>query len=329
VRLVQRAVLSLLALTLIGLPSTLPGSASAATGARSAAAVPCLADTVASFQGLAAAGQQVPKWRQHADTTPVTAKDLAALPAQETRPLVVNRKVRPKLASEVDIPTYVHVIKGKHKRERNPAGPKKVRALLRTLNLGMAGRQSKFAVGLRYRFRLKKINYRKNDRWYHASLFDRADRQEKRRLHRGNKRTLNLYITGGGRKGDPILGWSRFPWQYASSPKLDSVTVSVAAMRGGAATGYNLGDTVIHETGHWLGLYHTFQGGCGSQGDLVPDTPAEAEPSFDCDTTRDTCVDDPGLDPVHNFMDYSLDSCMNRFTAGQARRVDAAFAKWR
>ena len=102
----------------------------------------------------------------------------------------------------------------------------------------------------------------------------------------------------------------------------------MAALSGGRAVGYNLGDTVIHETGHWLGLFHTFQGGCGPQGDLVADTAAEAEPSFYCETTRDTCTA-PGRDPVRNFMDYSLDRCMSLFTPGQVRRMDAAYEKWR
>ncbi len=63
----------------------------------------------------------------------------------------------------------------------------------------------------------------------------------------------------------------------------------------------------------------------------MPDTNAEGEPSYYCETTRDTCEEKPGADPdpVRNFLDYSLDSCMNRFSKGQVRRMDAAYAKWR
>jgi len=335
VRLFQRAALSVLALAVVGLPagsageavaSTAAGPASASTAAgHSSAARPCVNRLAAGR----VAGRQVPKLRKLSDTSSVTAADLKALPLSHTRTAYVNREVRPRLAARVNIPVYVHVIKGKHRGERNPAGRRKVLGVLHTLNGGMSGSQSRFSTPLRYRFFLKKISYTKNDRWYHAYLFGARDRQAKRKLHRGNARTLNLYINGGGPKGTPVLGWARFPWQYHSTPALDGVTVNVAGLRGGAARGYNLNDTVIHETGHWLGLYHTFQGGCSAQGDLVADTPSEAEPSFRCDRRRDTCASDPGFDPVSNFMDYSLDLCMNRFSAGQVQRIDAAFVKWR
>jgi len=69
---------------------------------------------------------------------------------------------------------------------------------------------------------------------------------------------------------------------------------------------------------HWLGVYHTFQDGC-SPGDRVDDTPAEAEKNSGCDPSknRDTCPTAAGLDPIHNFMDYSDDVCMFTWTQGQ------------
>ena len=181
-----------------------------------------------------------------------------------------------RLAARVNIPVYAHVIKGKHRGERNPAGPRRVRALVATLNQGMAGGQSDLSTPLRYRFFVKKIDYTKRDGWYHAYLFGPRDQKAKRHLHRGNARTLNLYINGGGPRGTPVLGWARFPWQYQNTPLLDSVTVNVEAMRGGSARGYNLGDTVVHETGHWLGLYHTFEGGCSARGRPRPGHPGRA-----------------------------------------------------
>jgi hypothetical protein len=131
---------------------------------------------------------------------------------------------------------------------------------------------------------------------------------------------LNIYVNRTAVPGQVLLGFSTFPWQRAWRRGLDGVTVSDASLPGGQALGYNHGDTVIHETGHWLGLLHTFEGGCTEPNDLVKDTPAEGEPSITCEGVKDTC-DLPGDDPVHNFMDYAVDACMNQFTAGQVSRM--------
>ena len=319
---------SLVVLAVAATPALVGGPASAATGHTAAAVAPCLTDLVAP-SARTAASEDVPHWRGHSDHPKVTRADLAALPPVETTRRFHLRQVEPRLASRIWIPVYVHVIRGTHKGENLPAGPRKVKRLLRILNLGMAGDQSGRVVNTRYRFKLRKIDYTKRDGWHHAYFNGPRDQRAKKALHRGGAGTLNLYINGGGPKGYPVLGWSRFPWQYRGNPKLDGVSVNMASLPGGRASGYNRGDTVIHETGHWMGLFHTFQGGCGTQGDLVADTAAEDEPSYYCETRRDTCPAEAGLDPVRNFMDYSLDSCMNHFTLGQAQRMDSAFEKWR
>lgn len=320
----QRTLFLLVSIALTGVPLAFTSPASASPGASTAALVPCLTDLALR----ARQGGVVPAWRRHADTADVSQADLDALPARETRPGVVAREVEPQLPATVVIPVHVHVIKGRHKGERKPIGPRRAQNLITILNNGMAGKQSPLSAPTRYRFSLKKVDWTKRDGWYHAFFNGPRDRKMKHRLHRGNSRTLNLYINGGGPRDYPVLGYSRFPWQYAGAPYLDGVTINVDSLPGGRATNYNLGDTVIHETGHWLGLLHTFQGGCDGGGDLVTDTPAEAEPSFYCQTTRDTCPA-PGLDPVHNFMDYSQDACMDMLTPGQVRRIDTAFEKWR
>ena len=92
---------------------------------------------------------------------------------------------------------------------------------------------------------------------------------------------------------------------------------------------FNLGRTMTHEVGHYLGLYHTFQGGCAEidGGDLCADTPAVASSgsnNSNCNTGNDSCPTPVGTpDMVENYMDYSQDSCMNVFTNDQKARVIA------
>jgi hypothetical protein len=176
-----------------------------------------------------------------------------------------------------------------------------------------------------FRFVRAGVTRTTNAAWYTAGPGTLAETQMKNALHAGTKRDLNVYTNkaGGG-----LLGWATFPQGAASNLKQDGVVCLYSSLPGGSSVPYNLGDTATHEVGHWLGLYHTFQGGCTAPGDSVGDTPFEASPAFGCPGGRNTCAA-AGVDPITNFMDYSDDGCMFKFTAGQSARADSMSSLYR
>lgn len=175
-------------------------------------------------------------------------------------------------------------------------------------------------------FVLVSVDRTTNQTWYEGMAGSKVERQAKSALRQGSADDLNIYtadLAGG------LLGYATFPWGYKGGKRvLDGVVVLFSSLPGGDAAPFNLGDTATHEIGHWMGLYHTFEGGCSAINDEVSDTPAEASPALGCPVGRDTCTD-PGLDPIRNFMDYTEDACMDHFTPGQDARMDEKFSAYR
>lgn len=218
----------------------------------------------------------------------------------------------------VTVPVHVHVVRAGTAASQGNVPQTQVTRQVSVLN--GAYRSTPF------RFTLASTDRTTNARWFtNLRQGSKNEKNMKAALRRGGKADLNIYTAS---LANGLLGWATFPSSYAGNPTYDGVVVLYSSLPGGTAKPYDQGDTATHEAGHWVGLYHTFQGGCAGSGDLVGDTPAEASPAFGCPTGRDTCAS-PGLDPIKNYMDYSDDACMNVFTEGQAVRSSAQWVAFR
>jgi hypothetical protein len=179
-------------------------------------------------------------------------------------------------------------------------------------------------AGTGFSFQTVAIERVSNSKWF-SGCYGAQETKMKSALADSPATTLNIYTCN---PSNGILGYATFPSSYAESSSRHGVVLLHSSLPGGSAAPYNLGDTATHEVGHYLGLYHTFQGGCANPGDSVSDTPAEASAAYGCPTNRDTCTA-AGLDPIKNFMDYTDDSCMNTFSSGQITRMQAQVATYK
>lgn len=140
------------------------------------------------------------------------------------------------------------------------------------------------------------------------------------------KKYLNIWVVrtiSGSTPSSTILGYAYFPW-------MESSTNSGIVIRSDVLNRA----TLPHELGHYLNLYHPFEGSCGSEdcrvtGDRVCDTPPSSGQNFGCPRGRNSCSNDSPDQPdqIENIMDYS--DCRTIFTRGQKARVDYTFEQYR
>ena len=215
------------------------------------------------------------------------------------------------------IDVYVHVIRKGTGRDNGDVPDAAILDQLAVLDAAYA------PTG--FRFRIAAIDRTTSPRWFAMAPGSTAETEAKYALRKGTARDLNLYLA---EPGHGFLGYATFPSQIKSAPHKDGVVMLHSTLPGGSSAPYNLGDQTVHEVGHWLGLYHTFQADCAGNGDYVTDTAPSSMPAYGCPMGRDSCGTG-GEDPVRNYMDSSDDSCMNGFSAGQAARINTQFNAYR
>lgn len=173
--------------------------------------------------------------------------------------------------------------------------------------------------GITFRYEEEEVKVVDDADWFRMGHGSAAERAAKSALQVDPETTLNFYTTNGG----GLLGWATFPWDLEGDPALDGVVVLYSSLPNIGPPPYNLGETATHEVGHWLGLFHTFQGGCTATGDHVGDTVAHSGPNYGKPAVgqRHNACDAGDEAPIKNYMNYVDDDWMDRFTGGQVTRM--------
>lgn len=224
------------------------------------------------------------------------------------------------------IPVVFHII---HQNGTENISDAKVYELIQTLNEDYSASNSDLSIvrdtfknliaDINVEFRLARIDpygkCTKGINRVYSPLTSEATDEVKSTIVWDNTKYLNIWVVKSinnfGQDGT-ILGYSTFPSNTLSD--LDGIVLRADVVGTGKRT-------LSHEAGHYMGLYHPFQGGCYGSGDQVKDTPKEAKAHFDCDFSTNSCTNEsPDLpDMLENHMAYS--SCGVMFTEGQKTRM--------
>ncbi|KAK0633888.1 hypothetical protein B0T14DRAFT_417996 [Immersiella caudata] len=243
------------------------------------------------------------------------------------------------------IPLYVHVVAGSNARKDGYLTEQEVIDQVNIIHDLFKPR------GISFRHDASMRQWVVNASWAGP---DRDFNEMKEALHKGDYRTINLYIRNitirdyGGSCSNP---WTQEEiWNVPFPRRLlqDGCVINTETLAGSGHSFMNMGKTAVHEIGHWFGLFHTYEAGtvrdgvnppnpcwAGNPGDEVKDTPRckNVSPAGQCNMTQNTCPEPAGEKPVYdavwNYMSESSDACYQNFTVGQQERMYFIYDKYR
>jgi hypothetical protein len=249
------------------------------------------------------------------------------------------------------IPTYIHLVSTpQHDNITNTTVQQQITALTESYSSALI------------KFDVRNFTRTVNATWATANS-TKVEQEMKDALRQGGYDSLNLYLLSDWNPlYDNLTGFNG-TFGVCSYPEPKNITKKDLFYDGCIIQQYTLpgspgigrtrlppgtldeGKTAVHEVGHWLYLYHVF-GPIGQRSDCIRDdavfdTPLQFQASnltprgTPCPPMLVSCpaplaaTSVIGPDNVDNYMDYSADYCMTRFTPEQAFRMAMAWNDFR